>query len=144
MIYDATKIDVPRVHCLPIKEETELNFTVETRNSGDVLIVHCQGSLVYRDQPSDLVRVVSDMFQHTSRVVVNLGGVSVVDGAGLGELARLQSRACAAGARVCFAAPSSVLRHLLSITNLDSVLEVRDTVNEGVESLMGEAVPADC
>jgi hypothetical protein len=33
---------------------------------------------------------------------------------------------------------------LLSITNLDSVLEVRDTVNEGVESLMGEAVPADC
>jgi anti-anti-sigma factor len=142
--YDATEVAAPNVNYLQTEEDTELKLTVETRNSGDVLIVHCQGSLVYRDEPSDLVRVVSDIFQHTSRVVVDVSGLGIVDGSGLGEFAQLQTRACKSGARVCFAAPNALLRNLLTITNLDSVLEVRDTVTEAVESLMGEAVIADC
>jgi len=134
----------PNVNSPRTEDNAQLKITVETRNSGDVLIVHCQGSLVYRDEPSDLVRMVSGIFQHTSRVAVDVSGLSIVDGAGLGELAQLQVRACKSGARLCFAAPNAVLRHLLSITNLDSVLEVRDTLTEAVESILDEAVPADC
>src|SRR5580658_2148770 len=37
----------------PYKEST-LKLSLETRNSGDVMIVHCQGRIVYRDEAASL------------------------------------------------------------------------------------------
>jgi len=144
MNYSATSVTQPEVKHLQMEEDTELKLTVETRNAGELLIVHVQGNLVHRDGPSELVRIVSDIFKHTSRVAVDVSGVSIVDGAGLGELAQLQVRACKSGARVCFVAPSPIVRNLLTLTNLDSVLEVRDNMAEALESLTDQSVTADC
>ena len=130
--------------CPQPKRDQELKVSVETRNSGDVLIVHCQGRLVYRDGPSELVRVVADMFRHTSRVVIDLSGVTTVEGAGLGELALLQSEASAYQASLRFTAPNTLLRYLLALTNLDSVLDIRDTIAEAVESFQEEDLCAQC
>ncbi len=134
----------PLVARFSMKEENKLKLTIETRNAGDVLIVHCEGSFVYRDETSDFARMVSDMFQHTSRVVVDLSDVTVADGAGLGEFALVQREASARGAKVCFAAPNETLRWLLALTNLDSVLEIRDTVAEALEFVQPAGVTADC
>jgi len=145
MNYSAAKVADATAQKFPqMKEDMDLKLTIETRNTGEILIVHAQGSLVRRDEPSDLVRVLSDIFQHTSRVVLDVSGLVAVDGSGLGELAQAQSRACASRARLSIASPSPMLRHLLSITNLDSAMEVQDSVGEAVESLLDEAVTADC
>ena len=145
MNYSATNLAEASLKYPQINGDPELKLTIETRNAGEVLIVHAQGSLIRRDEPSDLARVLSDIFQHTSRVVLEVSGLVAVDGAGLGELAQAQSRASASGARICIAAPpNTMLRHMLCITNLDSVLEVRDSVEEALESLLDETVSADC
>src|SRR5258708_38929093 len=35
-------------------KESTLKLSLETRNRGDILIVHCQGRIVYRDEASAL------------------------------------------------------------------------------------------
>ena len=41
-----------------MNKELKLKLSLETRNRGDVIIVHCQGRIVYRDEAAALSRVV--------------------------------------------------------------------------------------
>ena len=42
-------------------KESQLKLSLETRNFGDVVIVHCQGRIVYRDEAAALSRVVGEV-----------------------------------------------------------------------------------
>ena len=72
-------------------KEPKLKLSLETRNRGDVIIVHCQGRIVYRDEAAALSRLAGEVLQHANKVVLDLSGVSSMDSAGIGELALLQS-----------------------------------------------------
>ena len=74
-----------------MNKELKLKLSLETRNRGDVIIVHCQGRIVYRDEAAALSRVVGEVLQQTRKLVLDLSGVSSMDSAGIGELALLQS-----------------------------------------------------
>ena len=50
-------------------KETKLKLSLETRQVGDVIIVHCEGRIVYRDEAAALTRVVMEALQHTREVV---------------------------------------------------------------------------
>src|SRR4051794_33313504 len=78
------------VVCGAMKEPT-LKLSLEMRNRGDVLIVHCQGRIVYRDEAAALSGVVGEMLRRGSKLILELSGVSAMDSAGIGELALLQS-----------------------------------------------------
>ena len=58
---------------------------------GDVIIVHCHGRIVYRDEAAALSRLVGEVLQRTTKLVLDLSGVSSMDSAGVGELALLQT-----------------------------------------------------
>src|ERR1700747_3539674 len=81
---------VPPVVFRPQKEP-KLKLSLETRNRGDVIVVHCQGRIVYRDEAATLSRVVGEVLQHTEKIVLDLSGVSSMDSAGIGELALLHT-----------------------------------------------------
>jgi len=117
-----------------LDKESKLKLRVEARNHGDVIVVHCQGRIVYRDEAAALSRVVGEVLDNGSKLVLDLGGVSSMDSAGIGELALLQTWAQERKAELKCAAPSSVVRVLLDLTNLDSVLEVHATVESAIES----------
>ena len=123
---------------LPLDKESKLKLSVEARNHGDVVIVHCHGRIVYRDEAAALSRVVNELLHKGTKLVLDLSGVSSMDSAGIGELALLQT-----WAQERNAGPSTVVRTLLDITNLDSVLDVYDSVDEAVESFRERAVAAD-
>ena len=74
-----------------LKKEPKLKLSLETRNHGDVIIVYCQGRIVFRDEAIALSRFVGDALKNTSKVVLDLSGVSSIDSAGIGELALLQT-----------------------------------------------------
>src|SRR5947199_1668040 len=74
-----------------LHKELKLKLSWETRNCGDVVIVHCQGRIVYRDEAAALSRFVGEVLGQTSNVVLDLSGVSSMDSAGIGELALLQT-----------------------------------------------------
>ena len=121
-----------------------MKLSLETRNCGDVIVVHCQGRIVYRDEAAALSRVVGEVLQQTSSVVLDLSGVSSMDSAGIGELALLQTWAQEKNASLKVAGANTLVRTLLDLTNLDSVIEVHPSLPAALESFREERVCSDC
>src|SRR5579862_8246576 len=120
------------------EKESKLKLSLETRNRGDVIIVHCQGRIVYRDEAAALSRVAGEALQDGSKLVLDLSGVSAMDSAGIGELALLQTWAQERNANLKCAGANDLVRTLLDLTNLDSVVEVHPSVESAVESFREE------
>jgi anti-anti-sigma factor len=127
-----------------IHKESQLKLSLETRNLGDVIIVHCQGRIVYRDEAAALSLLVGEVLQQTSKLVLDLSGVSSMDSAGIGELVLVHTWAQEKNANLKCAAPTSLVRDLLDLTNLDSVIEVHPSLDSALESFREERVCADC
>ena len=125
-------------------KELKLKLSLETRNHGDVIIVHCEGRIVYRDEAVALSRVVGEVLQQARKVVLDLSGVSAMDSAGIGELALLQTWAQGRSADLKCAGANSLVTTLLDLTNLDSVIEVHPTLDSALASFREEQVCADC
>ena len=125
-------------------KESKLKLSLETRNRGDVMIVHCQGRIVYRDEAAALSRLVGEVLQDGGKVVLDLSGVSSIDSAGIGELAFLYSCARSQNADLKCASPSPFVRDLLDLTNLDSVLEIHPSVSEALAAFQPSEACADC
>jgi anti-sigma B factor antagonist len=127
-------------------KESKLKLSLETRNRGDVVIVHGQGRIVYRDEAAAMSRVVGEVLEEKSKVVLDLSGVSVMDSAGIGELALLESWAQERKADLKCAGANTTVRALLELTNLDSVLAIYPTVEAALEAFPEEEeeVCADC
>ncbi|HKI00020.1 MAG TPA: STAS domain-containing protein [Candidatus Sulfotelmatobacter sp.] len=121
-----------------------MKLSLETRNHSDVVIVHCQGRIVYRDEAAALSRLVGELLQHSSKLVLDLSGVSSMDSAGIGELALLQTWAQEKNASLKCAGANPLVRALLNLTNLDAVLEMHPSVNAALESFCEEQMCADC
>jgi anti-anti-sigma factor len=127
-----------------LKKEPKLKLSLETRNHGDIIIVHCQGRIVYRDEAAALSRLVGEVLQHGNKLVLDLSGVSSIDSAGIGELALLQTWAQGSNVSLKCAGPNSLVRNLLDLTNLDTVLDVQPSIDAALESFREEQVCADC
>jgi anti-sigma B factor antagonist len=125
-------------------KELKLKLSLETRNCGDVIIVHCQGRIVYRDEAAALSRVVGEALQEARKLVLDLSGVSSMDSAGIGELALLQTWAQRENVNLKCAGPNQLVRTLLDLTNLDSVLEVHPSLDAALASFRQEQICADC
>src|SRR5437764_2657832 len=74
-----------------IPKESKVKLSLETRNRGGVIVVHCQGRIVYRDEAAALSRVVDEILKSGSKLVLDLSGVTAMDSDGIGELALLQT-----------------------------------------------------
>jgi anti-anti-sigma factor len=121
-----------------------LKLSLETRNRGDVIVVHCHGRIVYRDEAAALSHLVREILENSSKVVLDLNGVSSIDSAGIGELAFLHTLARSQNADLKCASPSPLVRDLLDLTNLDSVLEIHPSVGEALAVFQSGEVCADC
>jgi anti-sigma B factor antagonist len=127
-----------------IVKESKLKLSVEARSSGDIIIVHCHGRIVYRDEAATLSRVVDEILHGGSKLLLDLSGVTSIDSAGIGELALLYSRAQERNAQLKCAGANDLVSTLLDLTNLDSVLDVHETVEDALHSFREEHVCADC
>ena len=123
-------------------KELKLKLSLETCNRGGVIVVHCQGRIVYRDEAAEFSRVVGEVMAQARRVVLDLSGVSAMDSAGIGELALVQTWAREKNVELKCGA-SGVVRRLLALTNLDSVVEVHESVDSALASFRVEQVCAD-
>ncbi len=133
----------PDVAAFRLHKEPKLKLSLETRNRGDVMIVHCHGRIVYRDEAAALSRLVGAVLEDTHKLILDLSGVSSMDSAGIGELALLQSWAQDKNASLKCAGANEFVRNLLDLTNLDSVLEIHSSVDDALESFAGDQVCAD-
>jgi anti-anti-sigma factor len=127
-----------------LRKEPKLKLSLETRNRGDVIIVHCQGRIVYRDEASEFSRFVSEILRHAPKVILDFTGVTSMDSAGIGELALLHTKTQNDRASLKCAGFNPFVRNLLDLTNLDSVLEVHSSLEEALEAFCEDEVCTDC
>lgn len=124
----------------PGNEESKLKLNLETRRLGDVIVVHCEGRIVFRDEATALSRVAVEALRAAKVVVLDLEGVERIDSAGLGELVFVYVSAEGFGNTVKLAGPNPRVRALLDLTNLSSVFEIYPSLAEALAP--GEAM--DC
>ncbi len=126
-----------------------MKLNLQTRSLEDVMIVHCQGRIVYRDEAAALSRLVGQVIEDRGKVLLDLSGISFIDGAGMGELVLLHTWAQSRNAELRCASPSPLVRELFDITNLNSVLEIHADLNEALAAFQSgayasEELCADC
>jgi len=127
-----------------IDKEPKLNLSLETRNHEGIVIVHCQGRIVYRNEAAALSCLVREFLQDKGKVVIDLSGVHSLDSAGIGELVLLQTLAWERNAELKYAEPNPLVRTLLDLTKLDSVLDLHSSIELALDSFREERVWADC
>lgn len=125
-------------------KESKLKLTLETRQRGEVVIVHCQGRIVYREEATALSSVVGEVLQEGGRVVLDLSGVSVIDSAGIGELVLLHQQAGEKKAELKYASPRPFVRGLFYLTQVGSFLEIHPSVGEALAAFEASALCAEC
>lgn len=125
-------------------KESGLKLSLETRNRGDVMIVHCQGRIVYREEAAALSRLVGEVLENGGKVVLDLSGVHSIDSAGIGELVYLHTWAQSRNWELKCASPNAFVHNMLELTNLNSVLEIHPSVTEAVAAFQPAEACADC
>jgi anti-anti-sigma factor len=125
-------------------KEFKLKLSLETRNRGEIIVIHCQGRIVYRDEAAALSNVAGEVLHSGGKVVLDLSGVVSIDSAGIGELVSLHTRAQHQNADLKLAGPSPLVSELLVLTNVNSVLEIHPDLNEALAAFQFTEVCADC
>lgn len=118
-----------------------MNLSLETRQLGDITIIHCEGRVVYRDEAIILSRVVKAALGDSQEVIIDLANVLDMDSAGLGEFVFLHMAAADQGRRLKLAGANSMVNELFDLTRLSSLFQTFPTVEDALaEDEMAESV----
>ncbi len=108
---------------------------ITERRSGGVAILEFSGRLVIGDGDSQArERIAALLAAGERKVLIGMAGVTVLDSSGVGELVAAHNAATSAGAKIGLAQLSPRVGELLEITQLTGVLEIFDTLEEGLSS----------
>lgn len=101
-----------------------------TRETGDWTIVDVKGEVDLYTAPR-LKGLLTDLTAGgRSNIAVDFAGVEFMDSTGLGVLISGLKRCREAGGTLALVAPTESVRRILTITGLDQVFAIHDTVDE--------------
>jgi len=98
-------------------------LVVNIHDLEDGVLLRCTGRIVAGEEVN-ILRSVALAHSDRKEIVLDLANVSTLDGAGIGVLAFLEGRTRTTGQRLRIQNPSTRVRGLLELTNLDSVIEI--------------------
>jgi anti-anti-sigma factor len=102
-------------------EEVTPAFGVQGKSAGGVAALRAVGRLVVGVGAGHPAWLKVRQFDHASRVVIDLRGVTAIDAGGVGELVRLRQGAARVGIPVVIEAAGPRVRRVLQIARLDTV-----------------------
>jgi anti-sigma B factor antagonist len=111
-----------------------MQLKLSTRSSDGVLIVDCNGRIVFGEESATLRDTVKKLIAENNRIVLNLAGVSYIDSGGLGTLVALYTTAQNAGGAIKLANLTQRVGDLLQVTKLVTIFDVYNTEEEAVQS----------
>jgi anti-sigma B factor antagonist len=117
--------------------EEPMKLNLEIRINDDVTVVYCRGRIVY-DEAATLSEKLAELLPHSRQVVLELSGVDMMDGAGLGELVVLLIWAQSNQGAIMLAAPNPHVHELLRLTRLASVFEIHPKVEDAILAFGGQ------
>src|SRR5438477_2352034 len=113
-----------------VEEQLGLNF--EIREIDNVTVICCDGRIVYGTEASALFEEAQVLLLQTHQIVIDLGGVEMIDAHGLGRLVSVAVIAKANECSIKLAAPRDFVQRAMKLTNLTSVFDVHPTLKAAV------------
>ena len=106
-----------------------------TRQNGDVTILDLSGRITIGSGEEALRNAMQEILNSgAQKVVINMGGVTMIDSSGIGELVSAYTTATNRGAKLKLANLPAKVSDILTITQLITVFDVFDTEAEAVQS----------
>ena len=100
---------------------------IETRTIGDVRILDCSGKITLGEGTMTVRNTVRDILKSNGKkIILNLGEVSYIDSAGVGELVSTYASVTNKGGQLRLLHLTKRIRELLAITKLLTVFQVYD------------------
>jgi anti-sigma B factor antagonist len=109
---------------------------ISERTVGDVVIVDVSGKITLGDGGDAILKdkMRSLIQQNQKKVLLNLGEVSYVDSAGLGEIVQAYAAVTKSGGALKLMNTTKRIKDLLSITKLLTVFDTYDSEAEAITS----------
>jgi len=120
-----------------------MSLLFQTRSVGDVTVIACSGRIVEGDESAALDSYVTRLLPLQPHIVLDLGGVSFVDSAGLGLLVRLKTRTRAESGDLKLCAAGDSIRRVLSVTKLNTILPAYESDVEAITAFYTPAESAE-
>ena len=111
-----------------------MQLRISTRTIDGVLIVDCNGRIVFGEESANLRDTVKKLITDNKHIVLNLSGVSYIDSGGLGTLVALYTSAQNNGGKIKLASLTPRVGDLLQVTKLVTIFEVYDNEEQAVQS----------
>ncbi len=106
-----------------------------TRQNGDVTILDISGRITIGSGEEALRNATQEILNNgAKKVVINMGGVTMIDSSGIGELVSGYTTATNRGAKLKLANLPAKVSDILTITQLITVFDVFDSEAEAVQS----------
>jgi anti-sigma B factor antagonist len=113
----------------------DMALRIDTKESGSVTVLTLAGRVTLGDESNQLRSTIKELLaQGKKRLVLDLGGVSYIDSAGLGTLVAAYTSTRNSGGDVKLASITEKFDELLSITKLLTVFSVYKTADEALKS----------
>lgn len=110
-------------------------MSVSVRQQDGVTILDLKGKITLGMGDIALRNAVQDAINNGStKIVINMHDVSTIDSSGVGELVSAYTSAANRGAKLRLAALPAKITDVLTITQLITVFDVDDSVDEAVRS----------
>jgi anti-sigma B factor antagonist len=109
---------------------------ISSRQVGDVKVLDAKGKITIGVGDIELRNAVTEALDAgTSKIVLNLRDVTVIDSSGVGELVSAYTRVTQRGGKLILANLPPKIQDILQITQLITIFEVYDSEDEAVRSL---------
>jgi anti-sigma B factor antagonist len=109
-----------------------MKLMTETVLMQDIPVIRCSGRLVYGEDTAALCRLVEDALAAEHRCVLNLSGVTHVDGHGIGILVQLWRTARVLGGSLKLAGAPRNICEVLETTAVSTLLDCFDSETAAV------------
>ncbi|MFA6469791.1 MAG: STAS domain-containing protein [Bacteroidota bacterium] len=106
-----------------------------TKELNDVTVIRMEGSMLGGPEASELNSALHKLLDAKKKqIVVDLGGVSLMNSSGLGMLIGAVTTMRNAGGNLKIASATEKVVQVFTITKVTKVIELHDTVKSAVES----------
>lgn len=101
-----------------------MNLALTTRTMGEVVVVKCGGNLTFQREATALCELITELVPKYRSVVIDMSGISSIDGSGLGTLADCIRNARESGSRLVLCAVPPKVKRLLDLTKISSLVDI--------------------
>jgi len=114
-----------------------MNVKLNRRQVGDIEVIDVSGRITLDEESNAIRNEVRHLTASGSRkILLNLGDVSYIDSTGIGELVASFRSAVKAGGSMKLLDPTKRVRHLLQMTNLNTVFDMHEDEANAVRSFV--------